>query len=157
LKRVLIKRFGRIPALTKDFPVHMPEADPALAHIIRSTVAADGYTGGTWLFKCSCMYYKLFLPFAPIIITVRRSVQAIRESNLVSNMIRGDIEEPIEAHTKVLDALEEKGALRIDSERLIERDYEQVKRVFQACGLTFDPAAADLWVEPSLWHYGGGR
>ena len=152
VKAMLLSRFGyKSPFLSENVE---PEPTQGIERVIMRTVRGDGYDSGPWLFKCSCLYHKIFAGMNPTIITVRRPTGAVRESFLRTRWTNAkDIDWAIASNEAVLDQLEARGAMRVDSPLLIEGDYSQIEPIFERCGLQFDKAKADEWIAPELWHF----
>lgn len=139
IKKHLIKTYGRLemgPELDKPGGEEMPDL-----------IKQDGYKSGPWLFKVSAMYWRAFSELRPKVITIRRPLDSIRKS-----VKRDNLRVNINGHAEIMDRLESEGAYRIDTPRLIDRDYSQIEIVFSCCGLKFQPEIADSFIRPKLWH-----
>lgn len=147
VKKLLIQEFGRLVNRGE-------ESSEATARFREELPKLVSENGERWLVKVSVMYWRAFAAFSPIFVTVRRPIEAIMESNRRSRMLHPHrLEQTVSIHAELLDQCEAKGALRIDSPRLIDGDYSQISGVFEKCGIRFDSKIADEWVAPGLWHY----
>lgn len=119
---------------------------------VRSILHRHGYSGGPWLFKGSAMYYPLWLSMDPCWICVRRDIRAIEQSGKRSGMMRDDVRVP--GHVGAMDYVrDELGGVDVFTDELIAGDYSSIVRAFDHCGIKFDPAIADDFIDPTLWHF----
>jgi hypothetical protein len=146
-KEAIIKKVGRI--------VHRgilaPQAAGWKAEAV-GLIKRYGYTGGPWLVKHSAMYYPLWHEFDPRFICVRRNLKAIERSGQSSGMLTRTA--AIQPHVEAMDYVRDNlGGVDVFTDEVVKGDYSSLERAFDACGLTFDPAIADDFVDPTLWHH----
>jgi len=139
-KKALIDNCGKLVVAGKMAP--QVEGWREIAeHILRQ----NGYTGGPWMVKHSAMYYPVWHEFRPKFVCVRRSDSGVKASEKATGMTAD-----IEAHKAALDA---SGGVDVFTDELVSGDYSSLERAFSHCGVEFDPAIADDFIDPSLWHY----
>lgn len=153
IKALLRRHFNAVRSLL-DIPAEVPDSTERFLDELEHVLHEDGYVGGPWFFKGSCFYHRVFAPLQPVYVTIRRAHESIIRSFRRSRHVHNAVVVPaVEAHARILDQLEAVGAHRVDSEALIDGDYEQVKNVFRACGVTLNESIARRWISPSLWHF----
>lgn len=146
---VLDRHYGAIVSTAVE-----AKPKPGIEREIVVAIRADGYRDGPWFWKGSVMYWRAFIDLDPHWVTVRRSAEDIFRSNKRLQKIHLDVARSVEEHARVLDLMEFlHDARRIDSQKLVDRDYEQITRVFAGCGLVFNASLADDWIDPNLWHF----
>jgi hypothetical protein len=155
IKKLLLDRYGPTPSLLGEMTI-ADEPPAKFAREVADVLDSDGYRGGAWLVKISGLRCRAFHDFNPIYVTVRRAGHAILQSFVRCSGGHhkwGDLEYGLGYQTAVLDSRERQGALRIDSELLIAREYAQIGDVFARCGVPFKSSIADRWIERELWHF----
>jgi len=139
-KRALIKHCGRIVKAGQ-----LADKVPGWREIAERILYQNGYTGGPWLVKHSAMYLPVWHEFRPRFVCVRRADSGMRASEKATGM-RADIK----AHKAVMDAVD---GIDVFTDELIAGEYGSIERAFDYCGIEFDPAIADDFIDPSLWHF----
>lgn len=105
-----------------------------------------------WLFKCSAMYYPLFLDFEPHFICVRRDVNSIIASGKKTKFFVN--EDAVQPHIDAMDAVvKHHNGVSVYTDEIIKGDYSSLQWALESCGLQMDKAIVDEFVDPSLWHY----
>lgn len=115
-------------------------------------IKRHGYTGGPWLVKHSAMYYPLWHEFDAKYICVRRDLKSVERSGQASGMLRNP--KAIGPHVEAMDYVRDNlGGVDVFTDEIVKGDYSSLERAFDACGLDFNPAIADEFVDPTLWHH----
>jgi len=147
IKREIVKAAGKlVEAGTLARPVD------GWRHRVEAIIAAHGYNCGPWMVKHSAMYYPLWHEFNSRFVCVRRSVAAVKESGKRTGYLTNP--EAIPAHTKAMDHVRDHlGGVDVFTDELVAGNYSSLERAFDNCLIDFDPAIADDFIDPSLWHY----
>lgn len=136
---------------------------PGFREAVTAALEADGYEGGPWLWKGSCLYWPAWFEFSPQWIVVRRPKDATFRSCRSSQVFGAGLsderlQEVIDIHHRELDKLvTEHGAIEVDTDAVANGDDSTVRRAIERCGLTFDAAITDHFVDKALWHFGSRR
>lgn len=147
IKRAVIDRVGRIVHKGILAPQVPGWKGQALMLIER-----HGYTDGPWLVKHSAMYYPIWHEFDARFVCVRRDLKAIEVSGRRSGYLRNP--NAIQPHVEAMDYVRDHmGGVDVFTDEIVKRDYSSLECAFTACGLEFDPAIADDFVDPRLWHH----
>lgn len=114
-------------------------------------IKAQGFKGGVAIVKHIPNCYPIWDELDPIYCTIRRDVNAQMKS-------REKIKKPLDLGAVIgrencMNFLEKRGAVRIDSEKVIKGDYSQIEKVCKKAGLEFDEKICRGFVNPSYWHY----
>lgn len=152
ITKVIQAAVGHLNNYVDRDPVFPPGIDSSIVE----AVLKDGYSGGPWIYKQTALYHQAFAEMDPFMVTVRRPLPSMLASNHAAKIMRvvsQDYEKILQRHVEVLDELEAKGAMRVDTPRIIDGDYGQLEAVIDACGLKFDRSAVEQVVFPSLWHF----
>lgn len=147
LKPVLIERWGH---LKRD--LKLPNEQDGFRDDVETILAEDGYDGGPWLMKHGALYWPAWHEFDPTFVCVYRNPVDILSSGTRGNFIRGRRSVML-CHGAMEWCCQVEGGFRVDSERLIDGDYEQIEEAFHAAGIGFDPRIADRWIDDDLWHH----
>jgi len=146
-KQAIIERVGEIVHKGVLAPQVEGWKDQAIDLIER-----NGYECGPWLVKHSAMYYPLWHEFDAKYICVRRDLKAIERSGQSSGMLRNP--KAIPPHVEAMDYVRDNlGGVDVFTDEIVKGDYSSLERAFEACGLDFNPAIANTFIEPNLWHY----
>lgn len=146
LKDELMRRWGRCK---KDLRVAEPQDGfrEAVERICRK--AGDRHI----VLKHGALYWRAWRDFEPTFVCVYRHPESILASEAGGPYVT---EDSIRLCYGAMEWCQQTaGGIRVDSERLIDGDYQQVERAFHAADLGFDPRVADQWIDPSLWHHEG--
>ena len=146
-KRKIIEQVGAI--------VHkgiLAQHDPGWPGIARKVIESNGYMGGPWLVKHSAMYYPLWVDMNPKFVCVRRDLQSIERSGQKSGLLRNSA--AIQPHVEAMDYVRDNfGGVDVFTDKVVAGDFSSLERAFDHCGIDFDPAIADEFVDPKLWHH----
>lgn len=146
-KHEIIKTVGRI--------VHKGTLAPKVEgwkQTALNLIRANGYEGGPWLVKHSAMYYPLWHEFDAKYICVRRDPESIKASGRASGYLKNA--DAIQPHINAMDYVRDHlGGVDVFTDELITGDYSSLERAFDNCLIDFDPAIANDFIDPSLWHY----
>ena len=140
---------------TKEFGIAM---EPSKQHLqnVRNVVEKDIPDGQEWLFKTMAELYPLFLQFNPKIILVKRneesSVASIKEKH------PKDEKEYIRGIYKTRMVLMEyikkhHGAVWVDTDKLVQKDFTEIRNAVEYCGLEFNPEITDKAINLKLWRH----
>lgn len=146
IKAALLKRWGYLKQA-----MQVAEPEPGWKGTVKHLTGLQGYKGGPWLVKHGALYWRAWHEFEPTFVCVYRDPEAIMESDK-----RGSFSITPEAIALIRDEMDgvcEAGGFRVDSERVVDGDYSQIEPAFEDAGLEFDPAIADDFVDPDLWHH----
>lgn len=133
---------------------HLVEPVDGWADGIRDILAREGYRGGPWLVKHGAMAWRLWHEFEPNWVCVRRrnSVESARRMVRPGNGLT--LREIVDFHRRQMDIVRDRhGGVDVFTDDVVQGDYSSLERAFAHCGLTFDPAIADTFVEPRYWHH----
>lgn len=155
IKKALMKMHERI--------VHkgqLAESKPGFRALVETLLVEDGYRGGPWLWKGSALYWPVWFEFEPKWVVCRRDPEATFRSSRSAPKVFGSslsdeqLRRNIAFHHENLDYLiAEKGAVEVDTEAVAHGEFTTVKAAIEHCGIEFDEAATQEFVDPSLWHY----
>lgn len=104
-----------------------------------------------WLVKHSSMYWKVWRPWEPVYICVRRSIEGSVKSNRKTGMVgQKNIRRIIERHH---DEMDRSGGINVYTDQIIEGDDSSLRTAIEFCSLNYDPEITRKFVDPTLWHY----
>lgn len=138
----------------KEFGVAM---EPSVQHLqnVKDVVEKD-IPKGEWLFKTMAELYPLFLQFNPKIILVKRneesSVASIKDKHPKDDKeyIRGIYQNRM----KLMKEIEhEHGAVWVDTDKLVQKDFTDIQNAVEYCGLEFNPEITDKAIDLKLWRH----
>ena len=138
----------------KEFGVAM---EPSVQHLqnVKDVVEKD-IPKGEWLFKTMAELYPLFLQFNPKIILVKRneesSVASIKDKHPKDDKeyIRGIYQNRM----KLMKEIEhEHGAVWVDTDKLVQKDFTDIRNAVEYCGLEFNPEITDKAIDLKLWRH----
>lgn len=146
MREVMLEHFGRLVHEARE-----AEYKDGMRPIIEEAMRADGYEGGPWLVKLSALYWPMYLDFDPTWVLVRRDVEATIRSGRHSGYNSNPDSVPL--HHEVMDRIrDEHGGVGVDTDAVVRGDYSTLERAFDAAGLDLDPAIANDFIDPDLWH-----
>lgn len=119
---------------------------------IEKTILEDGYTGGPWLVKMSCLYWPAWGAFNPKYVCVRRNPESVYQSCTKSRMLvtpKG-VREIIDLHFEEMDRV---GCPSIYTDELIEGDFRSLKEAMAYCGIDMDENRVREFIDPKHWHH----
>ena len=135
----------------------MPDGVDGWMTLVKQALQRDRYPGGPWLMKHGVLYWPIWHEFKPMWVTVRRPPHDCLGSCISSGILLPKNSEDcrrqnILMQNAQLDCLEKHfGAIRIDADRVIDCDYEQIKEAFEVCGLHFGSRLTETCIDPTLW------
>lgn len=125
---------------------------PEWPNRFKDLVRSQGYESGPLVIKHIPNCWPIWDDMNPIYVTIRRNVEAQIKS-------REKIRKPLSRHAiegreEVMDYLEqEKGAIRVDSERLITCDLSQLDKIVKRVNVKLDKRMCRNFINPQYWHY----
>lgn len=155
IKRELKQRYG-VLTLARDQTdfERNPEVKPHddFAIVVLNVLKVQGWTGGPWAYKMSALYRDAWAHFKPKYVGVRR--KNVVEANLKRQEMFGTtdparVTRMVDMHNAIIDECE----VIVKTDEVVAGDYTSLEMAFDYCGLAFDPALAQAFVEPDLWHH----
>lgn len=127
---------------------------PGFREKVEKAMLAQGYKGGPWLWKGSCIYWPAWYEWdACKFVVVRRDIEAtIRSINRPPYALpthdQAKLRKIIELHHQQLDVLLEMGAFEVDTNAVTQGDFSSIKAAIEGCGLTFNQEITNEFVIP---------
>ena len=114
-----------------------------------------------WMFKCGIQYWRVFEPYLPRWILVRRSLDAILASaekvgweTALGFNCAGTPEDVLEERHEEMDYVRDyEDGMDVDAARVASGDFEELHTVISLCGLEWNEKAVRDFVEPTWWHH----
>jgi hypothetical protein len=144
--------FGENPDL---FKLAKSPCDAAcLTRRARATLLRHGWSGGPWLVKHGVQFWRSWLPLSPRYVCVRRDVGRTVESQLRWQPATKDREQRralvTADHQRLDEVRDAHGGIDFWPGEAVG-DVDRARQFIERLGLDFDPEAARLVIDPSLW------
>lgn len=142
IKEAMCKFYGR------DWLGPVPSSKEGFKEIIENILLKDGYKEGLWMMKTGAFYHKVWDPFNPTVIKVKRNIEDTLKSFSVCGFLNRFTEKErryiVERQNLILDDLE---GFEINAEKLFNRDYTEIEIAINGCGLSFNKIITDTFMD----------
>jgi hypothetical protein len=105
-----------------------------------------------WFWKGPVEFYPCFQHLDPVVILVRRDIEATARSVLARHPY-GEIEYARKLAIQRHNLMNQVDGINVYSDELIAGDYSSIKHAIYACGVDFSRELADQVIQPKLWHH----
>ena len=139
IKRLIYREFG------KDYLYNVPVFHPVKEKI--DTILQKQRCDRPWLYKTGVQYIRCFDEFDVKYVKVKRDPNAILRSyencHFLDQYSTNEIMSIIKRGLNMMDHID---GPTIDYERVLKRDYGQIKEALEYCGMDFDHDLTDAFV-----------
>lgn len=123
----------------------------------KNQLRQEGLNGQPWGAKAGAERWAQCwcnVPDISVIVLCYRPRHQIEQSRKHSHLNVKD-RKTIEFNWQIMDTIlgRDDRAVYVETDKLVEGEYDRIGRAFKKVGIPFDKGIADAWIDPAMWHY----